>query len=225
MSIKAEKAKAMMYKKAALAELNIETIVNELEEICVDCDEVEYFMSDEESLIDALDGDEETEYEFKMMFCDLAAESEHLFDTLNEIYITEHFNDLFVGIMSKGFDCYEIVGFDSYEEDYFHLSSFETNWAKNESAKRLKRLTKDELLSVCGQCFGIAMSYINVKFKYEHLKATFDILKGENGAILKAVKEIERLYNDMFDDDYINREAENKFNKYLNHLPERIWIE
>lgn len=225
MSIKAEKAKAMMYKKAALAELNIETIVNELEEICVDCDEVEYFMSDEESLIDALDGDEETEYEFKMMFCDLAAESEHLFDTLNENYITEHFNDLFVGIMSKGFDCYEIVGFDSYEEDYFHLSSFETNWAKNESAKRLKRLTKDELLSVCGQCFGIAMSYINVKFKYEHLKATFDILKGENGAILKAVKEIERLYNDMFDDDYINREAENKFNKYLNHLPERIWIE
>lgn len=115
MSIKAEKAKAMMYKKAALAELNIETIVNELEEICVDCDEVEYFMSDEESLIDALDGDEETEYEFKMMFCDLAAESEHLFDTLNENYITEHFNDLFVGIMSKGFDCYEIVGFDSYE--------------------------------------------------------------------------------------------------------------
>lgn len=225
MSIKAEKAKAMMYKKAALAELNIETIVNELEEICVDCDEVEYFMSDEESLIDALDGDEETEYEFKMMFCDLAAESEHLFDTLNENYITEHFNDLFVGIMSKGFDCYEIVGFDSYEEDYFHLSSFETNWAKNESAKRLKRLTKDELLSVCGQCFGIAMSYINVKFKYDHLKATFDILKGENGAILKAVKEIERLYNDMFDDDYINREAENKFNKYLNHLPERIWIE
>ena len=214
-----------MYKKAALAELNIETIVNELEEICVDCDEVEYFMSDEESLIDALDGDEETEYEFKMMFCDLAAESEHLFDTLNENYITEHFNDLFVGIMSKGFDCYEIVGFDSYEEDYFHLSSFETNWAKNESAKRLKRLTKDELLSVCGQCFGIAMSYINVKFKYEHLKATFDILKGENGAILKAVKEIERLYNDMFDDDYINREAENKFNKYLNHLPERIWTE
>lgn len=225
MSIKAEKAKAMMYKKAALAELNIETIVNELEEICVDCDEVEYFMSDEESLIDALDGDEETEYEFKMMFCDLAAESEHLFDTLNENYITEHFNDLFVGIMSKGFDCYEIVGFDSYEEDYFHLSSFETNWAKNESAKRLKRLTKDELLSVCGQCFGIAMSYINVKFKYDHLKATFDILKGENGAILKAVKEIERLYNDMFDDDYINREAENKFNKYLNHLPERIWTE
>lgn len=189
MSIKAEKAKAMMYKKAALAELNIETIVNELEEICVDCDEVEYFMSDEESLIDALDGDEETEYEFKMMFCDLAAESEHLFDTLNENYITEHFNDLFVGIMSKGFDCYEIVGFDSYEEDYFHLSSFETNWAKNESAKRLKRLTKDELLSVCGQCFGIAMSYINVKFKYDHLKATFDILKGENGAILKAVSE------------------------------------
>lgn len=225
MSIKAEKAKAMMYKKAALAELNIETIVNELEEICVDCDEVEYFMSDEESLIDALDGDEETEYEFKMMFCDLAAESEHLFDTLNENYITEHFNDLFVGIMSKGFDCYEIVGFDSYEEDYFHLSSFETNWAKNESAKRLKRLTKDELLSVCGQCFGIAMSYINVKFKYEHLKATFDILKGENGAILKAVKEIERLYNDMFDDDYINREAEKKFNKYLNLLPERIWTE
>lgn len=69
------------------------------------------------------------------------------------------------------------------------------------------------------------MSYINVKFKYEHLKATFDILKGENGAILKAVKEIERLYNDMFEDGYINREAEKKFDIYLNHLPERIWTE
>lgn len=225
MSIKAEKAKAMMYKKAALAELNIETILNKLEEIGAECDEVEYFMSDEESLIDALDGDEEAEYEFKMMFADLSAESEGLYNILIENYVTEHFNDLFVGIMSRGYDCYEIVGFDSYEEDYFNLSGIETDWAKNESAKRLKRLTKDELLSVCGQCFGIAMSYINVKFKYEHLKATFDILKGENGAILKSVKEIERLYNDMFEDGYINREAEKKFDIYLNHLPERIWTE
>lgn len=117
MSIKAEKAKAMMYKKAALAELNIETILKKLEEICAECDEVEYFMSDEESLIDALDGDEEAEYEFKMMFADLSAESEGLYNILIENYVTEHFNDLFVGIMSKGYDCYEIVGFDCYEGD------------------------------------------------------------------------------------------------------------
>lgn len=38
-------------------------------------------------------------------------------------------------------------------------------------------------------------------------------------------KEIERLYNDMFDGDYINRIAERKFDKYLNHLPDRIWVE
>lgn len=225
MSVKAQKARAMMYKKAALAELNIETIRNNLYDIGSECSEIEYFMSDEESLIAALDGDEEQEYEFKMMFCDLSAESEQLLVALDEWCVIEHFNDFFVGIMTNGYDCYKVIGFDSYEEDYFALTRYETDWAKNESAKRLKRLTKDELLSTCGQCFGIAMSYINVKFKYEHLKATFDILKGENGAVLRAVKDIERLYDDVFDGDYKNYETENKFDNYVSCLPDRIWVE
>lgn len=68
-----DKARNLRYKKAALARLNIDTIQEELSEISENCDNVRYFIEDdEETLLDALDGDEEEEYEFKKMFFDLS---------------------------------------------------------------------------------------------------------------------------------------------------------
>ena len=67
---RAYKAKQMRYKKAAMLIYNINDITDELYTIQTECDEIRYFMDDDETLTAALDGDEEEAYEFKMLFMD-----------------------------------------------------------------------------------------------------------------------------------------------------------
>ena len=89
-----EKARQLRYKKAALARLNLDTIRDELSEISENCDNVRYFIEDDsETLLAALDGDEEEEYEFKMMFFDLSSKCDRLSEALYDGYVTEYFDD------------------------------------------------------------------------------------------------------------------------------------
>ena len=213
-----------MYKRAMLEQFNINDIQYNLEEISAECDEIRYSI-DLDNIVDALDGDEEQAFEFREMFSELSCECEQLYNILLENYITSYFDDFFVGISKRGQSCYKMVGFDSYEEDYFSLTSFDEQLAQNVSAQRIKRLNKDEILSVAGQCFGIAMAYLNVKEKYDNLKAVFDIIKGENGRILKSVKLIENLYSELYQDGYIQSDVEKKFEYMTKSLPDRLWVE
>ena len=226
MNKKQEKAKELRYKRAMLAELNIETIQSELEDISEFCSDVRYWCDDEEALIDALDGDDEDALEFKMLFSTLSAECDILNEAFYENYITKHFDDFFVVIMTGGNGSFSMVGYDSYEEDYYLLTQYENKFASDESVKRLKRLTKDELISVCGQCFGIAMSYFNVRYKYDYLRAAYDVLKDKNASYLETVKEIERAYSDADEDDwYEYSEYVREFERLIEALPERAWVE
>lgn len=202
--------------RARLAEINFDTIQTTLWDICDACGVVEWAIQDEDIIANALDGNEEAVYEFKMMFADLSFECEQLLDALNNYYVNEHFNDFFLGIMLHNKQAFRAVGYCDMEEDYFSLTRYETEWAEEISAKRIKRLNKDNMLSVAGQCFGIAMGYMNIKYKYDYLKATMDVLSGENGAVLKTIKEIEKAFEEG-DENYIDRLTMN--------LPDRIWIE
>ena len=62
------------------------------------------------------------------------------------------------------------------------------------SGKRLMRKTKEEMISIIGQCFGIVIAYLDLRQSYDYLKATFDILRDDNLSILKMIKEIEAAY-------------------------------
>lgn len=226
MDKKQEKAKELRYKHAMLSELNLDTIQSKLEDINEFCSEIRYWYDNEEALINALDGDEEEAFEFRMLFLALAAECDSLNDIFYENYITEHFDDFFVGIMTGGNGSFRMIGYDSYEEDYFSLTQYETDLASNESAKRLKRLIKDELISTCGQCFGIAMSYLNIRYKYDYLRAAYDILLDKNTSYLEAVKEIEKAYIAADESDwYEYSDAVREYEKLISALPDRAWIE
>lgn len=226
---KEEKARNLRYKKAMLAGLNFEEIQNTLYDISGVCSEYQYyFEKDDDTLLNALDGDEEQEYEFKMMFSDLSYECDQLYDVMNNAYVTEHFDDFFVGIMRNGGSGFKALGFDSYQEDYYGLTSYESELASNESAKRLKRLTKDELISVCGQCFGLAISFFNIQYKYDYLKAAFDILKDENTSFLQIIKDIEIAYDKADEDGWCEyKDSVRAFDKLLRSFDEcgRIWVE
>lgn len=226
---KQQRARGLRYKKAMLAQLNFEDISNSLYDIAEVCAEYQYyFEGDADDLINALDGDEEEAYEFKMLFSELSAECDQLRDMLNDMQVNEHFDDFFVGIMLNGECVFNAVGYDDYEEDYYHLTSFETELASNESAKRLKRLTKDELLSVCGQCFGIAVAYFNVQYKYDYLKAAFDVLKDNNVSYLQIIKDIEEAYEKADSKEWLSYSEEvRRFDRLIRNFDEysKIWIE
>lgn len=222
---KAERSRNLRYKKPAIAEMGYTAMMDKLFEIRDTCAEIRWLVDDdEETLLNALDENEEDEYEFKMAFSTLEAESEQLFETISDNYgIKDYFDDCTVGLIGNRFN---LVGFDDYEEDYESLTSYESNLAFTKSGKKIMRMTKSEMLSIIGQCIGILISFQNVQMKYEYLKATFDILRDENNSILKTIKEIENAYKKAEEDGFYEfDDSTRKFNNLINMLPEKVWVE
>lgn len=63
------KAFQLRYKKPIVKDINLWNIREELDDISCECDGVRYYWeSDDDTLLNALDGDEDEAYEFKMAF-------------------------------------------------------------------------------------------------------------------------------------------------------------
>ena len=223
MMTKADRSRQLRYKKPALAELGYEQIRDRLYGISDECAEVRWVMDgDIDTLTNALDGDEEEAYEFRMMFAELSAECEQLWSAIDE-YEEQHFNDCSVALIGNRFDA---VGYDGYQEDYYSLTSYESELAATESGKRIMRMTKPEMLQEIGRTLGIILSFQNVQYKYEYLKATMDILNGENASFLQAIKDIEAAYEKANEDGFHEWEQSvRKFDRLIGDLPDKTWIE
>lgn len=220
---KAERARALRYKKAALSALSYDLMSDELYDISSACAGIQYFMSDDESLVAALDGDDDDAYEFRMMFSDLSAKCEQLDEAARDSGVRDYFDDFMVGLLGNK---YNTIGFDSYEEDYFGLTRFEGELAQTESGKRIMNLTKQNILSVAGQCFGTALAFLDVRYAYDYLKATFDILKDQNISVLQTIKGIETAYSEAESENFSPyAEKTHVLERLLSALPDQIWIE
>lgn len=223
------KAKQLRYKKPIVKNLNLEVIQQDLWDIQEECENVRWYTDSEDgedSLINALDGDEDEAYEFKMFFADLCAECEKMFEDLREEWIPECFDRFFVTV-GAGEDFGGLLGYDIYEQDYFGISCTDA-WAEDESKKTLKRLTKDELIAATRQCFRIYQGYIGLRNRYDNLKSAIDILRNQNTGHLQAVKEIEKLYEAVSKDEWSRHEyskASKEWKRYTDALPREVWIQ
>lgn len=217
----AERSRNLRYKRPALASMGYDAMTGELDEIYDKCSDVRWWMdTDTETLLNALDGDEEDAWEFKMSFAELEARSDQLRDILYGGCIDrDDYDNCTVALIGNRYNC---VGFDSYEEDYFSLSSYESHLAEEESGKRLMRLPKKEMISTIGQCFGILMAFLDVRQRYDYLQATFDILRDQNTSLLDTIKEIENLYEET--QDGWNSSAEQKWHNLTEALPQELWV-
>ena len=221
------KAKQLRYKKPICRDLNLDKIQEDLYDIMEECENIRWYTDSDDgndSLINALDGDEDEACEFKMMFADLCAECEQMSEDLNEEWVPECF-DIFFVAAGAGEDYGGLLGYDSYEGDYFGLNCTDA-WAEDEAKKNLKRMTKDELIAATRQCFRVYSSYIALRYRYECLKNSMDILRDQNTGYLHTVKEIEEFYSkaeeEGFRDWYPNTK---KLNNYLESLPQEAWIQ
>ena len=219
---KYEKARNLRYKRGALASIGFEAIIDELYEIEETCGEIHWFFEEDgDNLVAAMDGDEDEAYEFKMAFADLEAKCEQLRSIIDEEYgINEYYDDCTLALIGNR---YEVVGFDSVEEDYCSLCCYEADLATTEAGKRIMRLTKSEMLSRIGQCMGLALAFLDLRQSYDYLKATMDILRDKNMSVLNVIKEINKLYENS--QDYFEKSANQEFQKLLDCLPEYIWLQ
>jgi chromosome segregation ATPase len=221
--MKREKARNLRYKKAISKNMNLETIQEMLWEMQEECDNVRYyFETDDETLLNALDGDEDQEYEFKMMFADLCAECEQMERDMSDEYIPECF-DTFFGAIDSG----QLMGWDEYEGDYFGLNDgYEERWAHEENRKRMERMTKKEILDAAHICFKVAKQYLALMHRYDCLKAALDILRDENTGYLQMVKAIEEKYETAEKDGFIGwHQSTEEFDRLLEALPQMAWIQ
>ena len=225
-----EKARDLRYKRPALESLGAAFIEGRLEEIVEACDEVQYFIgSDGETLLDALDGNEEEAFEFKMMFADLSADAYKLLSAISEWdFDRRSYDDVTVAMLGK---CFALVGYDSYETDYYHLvGPWDQELAQKESYKRLMAKPKKDLLECVSRSWRLFVTFFDLDQRYMHLKTTMDILRGDNVALLAVIRNIEEKYDAMmakWEPNYklLDCKAEKEFDALLEHLPDRAWIE
>lgn len=222
------KAKNLRYKKPIVKNLNLNFIKQDLWEIQEECENIRWYTDSDDgsdSLINALDGDEDEAYEFKMSFADLCAECEQMGYDLDEEWVPECFDILFVAA-GAGNSSGGLLGYDEYEQDYFGLSCTDA-FAEDGVKAKLKQMTKDDLIVATRQCLKVYQAYIGLRNRYDSLKAAIDILKDQNTGYLQTVKEIERLYEEASEpenryDDW--NEAARAFRRYTEALPQEAWI-
>ena len=235
-----EKAKALRYRKPAVKDLNLASIQEQLTEIEEACADVHWYCDSEDgwdTLLNALDGDDDEAWEFKLAFSDLEGECERMREDLDRLdewdyddLVGDHFDVFFAGIGAASVGG-GMWGFDEYERDYFGLEpGWESEAAEREAAEKLKRLTKDKLIGLMGVAFRIAVQFLGLRSRYADLKAAMDILREQNTALLKQVKAIEDLYEvaeaEGFSKyDFTRTENEKALDRLLAQLQDRAWIE
>lgn len=227
---KASRTRDMRYKRPALASMSYDAMRTELWNIRDACVDIHFFTDqDDDTLLNALDGDEDDAWEFRMAFSDLEAKADRLEQIIGDYHgwgndsLERTYNDCTVALIG---DRYKVLGYDGVEEDYFALTSYDERLAQTEAGKRLMRRTKPEMLSTIGQCVGILLAFLDLRQQYDYLKATFDILRDENTSLLQTIKEIDAAY-DAVTVEWWNRsnEAVRRFDALLENLPDRAWVE
>ena len=82
---KANRTRNLRYKRPALASMGWQSIWEELDAIQEACSDIHWFADqDDETLLNALDGNDEDVWEFKLAFASLEAQADQLADALRE---------------------------------------------------------------------------------------------------------------------------------------------
>ncbi len=222
------KAKGLRYKKAAVSGLTLWEIRDKLSEIVEACNEVVYWMdSDEDTLVDALDGDYEDADRFKVDFAVLSAEADRMNEDIYEnVYVTEgHFNDILVASGLGRQREMNLMGYDTFEGDYFGIDPFECGWAESESIKRLERLTKREMIEAMAQTVTIAFAFIGIQSRYQDLKAAMDILRAQNKEYLDSVKQLNELYTKLWNEwGHTDYKIECQMDAIIQRMPQEAFL-
>ena len=224
--IKETRTRNLRYKRPALASMGFDVMIAELDEIEAACTDVRWFADQ--------DGNEEEAWEFKFAFAELEAKVDQLREAMSDnwgypaqFYETPYYRRYDYCTVALVGNRYRTIGWDADEEDYMSLTKYEEELAETEAGKWLMRLTKKDMISTIGQSVGTLLAFLDLRQSYDYLKPTFDILRDENTSMLQQIKAIEAAYEEACCTDWwhIKKEAVERFDRLLEALPDRVWIE
>lgn len=198
--IRKNNAKARRYKKPAIIGLTFSEILTKLNDIVAECDEVVHWQDgEEETLVDALEGEYDEAERFRTDFAVLSSDADRMLEDLYSVSEPERFDDILVaaGLGKSSDPDYGLYGYDDVEEDYFGLEPYDIKWSESESVTRLMRLTKKELIEQMAQSVAIAFSFLGIQARYADLKAAIDLLRAQNKEYLDSLREIEKIYSSI----------------------------
>lgn len=216
------KAKQLRYKKPLVEELNLDEINSNLYDMAEACGNVRWYLGDQAEELSDLIGDDDAS-EFEASFSSLYVDIERLQQDLNDIWLPDYFNDFMAAVIPSGT---QMLGYDSYEEDYFKLGSWESEIACREASERMTKKTKKELIECAHTVISVIVAYMAIKYRFDSLSAAADVLMEKSEKELRAVKEIEEAYKKAAEDDFkVWYESTRNFDRLLKDLPDKMWIE
>lgn len=224
-----EKAKKLRMTRPIVHDLNLDKIKEDLWDMQNECEEVRwYYETDEDTLLNALDGDEDEAYEFRMAFADLCAECDRMIEDLHDAFLPDNFDTLLVGIGAGEYGG-GYFGWDSYEQDYYGLDVSD-DYLKGKAAEKIKRYTKDQIIEFYTITLKVIYSYLGLKYRYDSLKSAMDIIKEQNTGVLNIVKEIDRLYDKAEEESHgfmwwSRKESYMELEKLFEALPQEAWLQ
>lgn len=219
------KARQRRYKKPLVKDLNFDAINEWLWEISETCEDIRWAFGDDiDALTNALNGDEEEAFEFRVAFSGLAVDCERFRDDLGEEWVPECF-DIFFASSGVYDDFGGMLGYDSYEGDYFSIDGLEA-WAEDEAKAKLMRLTKEELISSVRQCMKVFTAYMGLRDRYDNLKDAMDILKDKNIGLMKMLKQIDEQYEKAYKAGLRNdwKPEVRALDTMLESIPDEMWL-
>lgn len=221
------KAKQMRFKDPLVRGLNLEAIRQGLYDMDNACEDALYGLQTNQ--MDTLCDDDLMELQTALPM--LSGDCEKMLEELDsdEVDIPEFFDLLFVATVDAD-DWGGLDGYDSYEGDYYSLSDhYEQEAAVEVARQKLMRLTKDELIRTVRQCCRIFAAYVGIKYRYDCLSTSIDILRGQHNGLTGVIKEIEKLYDQAeaatrgFKLDY-GKEIQ-ALNIALARVPDEMWVQ
>lgn len=212
-------ARNMRWKSPAIYDLKKDNILEELQEITDVCDNASYDLMTDEIL------EHDDEEELRIAFQTLSNKAYSLqcaIENLDEYSLDVNFDSYIVNLFGE---IYKVQGFDSYEEDYFGLTSCEIGLALEKTAEKLMRLTKQRLIGGFRQAVGTALSYLIIRQDYYYLLASTNFYNAEKREQLNLVKSIVEQYEKANEDNFIcYYDSVKKFNSLTECLPDTVWL-
>lgn len=226
--MKQQKARNLRYKKPLMRDMSLEYIQTAIWDMQDAIGDVQWFVDDENNLVAALDGDEDEAWSFRMAFSDLAAELEQFERDLQEEWVPECFDELFPAVCRPN-EFGGMLGFDDYEQDYYCLSSWEAESTQRDCERRICRMTKKEILEAVGQCLRVYASFVALRYRYDCLEASLNIIREKNLEHLKLIKAIEEQYKIAEEESdgfkYQYAPSVQKYDEMLQQVPQEYWIQ
>ena len=206
MSLKREKP---IWKKSMLDGLDLGSIQNELYDMSENGDCWGYYDRDEGSYYD----------EFRELFNEIAAGATDLNEAIDSRcgMMDGAWDDLTVGMLG---DTRRVLGFDTVERDYYRMTEpYMEDWAQDEACKRVEHWTKREMMGNFKFVLSTLVSYLDLKAASDTMLAVVEELDYRGAILEEKTNRIDQIYSD------ITGKSAEQFEKELENLPQRMWVE